>query len=101
MLDPCGLESRERIGRMEWKVVAPLRPLAGAGPSRVVGDDGGVRLEGGDLVPDDACVDDVPGRHEQDGPLATAVAVPGDSRSVGAGRGAPGVRAGCRDRARG
>ena len=67
---------------MERKVVAVLRPTAGAGTTRVVRDDGGVRLEGDDLVPDGARVDDVPGRHEQNRPLAVAISVPGDLRPV-------------------
>ena len=99
VLDPRGVEYRERVGCVEWKVVAVLRPVTGAGPSRVVGDDRGVRLEGGDLVPDNARIDEVPRRHEQNRPLATAVPVPGDPRSIGARRHAIRTETGSRDHA--
>lgn len=47
LLDSRGLKNGERIGCMERKVAATLRPLTGARPSWVVGDDGGVRFRGG------------------------------------------------------
>ena len=86
MPDADRVENRQGIGGMEREVVAPLGPVAGARPSRVVRDHGGVRLERGDLMPDDARIDDVPGRQEEDGPLAAAVPVPGDPCSIGARR---------------
>ena len=65
---------------MERKVVAALRPITGAGASRVVRDHSGVRLECGDLVPDDARIDDVsrsvrtgrPARHRRTGTRRSA-----------------------------
>ena len=46
---------------------------------------------------DDARIDDVPRRHEQDGPIAVAVPVPGDLRSIGARRHAVGAWTRCGD----
>ena len=84
VLDSTCFENRECVGRMEWEVVAALRPVTRACSSRVVRDDGRARLERRNLVPDDAPIDDVPRRHEQDGPLAAAVPLPGDSRPIAA-----------------
>ena len=68
-----GVHDRQRIGGMERERVAALRPVAGPRAPRVIGDDGGVRREGCDLVADDARVDEVPGRDEEDGAIRGAV----------------------------
>ncbi len=99
-LDSDCVEDRECVRGVERKVVAAFRPVAVARSARVVRENGRARLECGDLMPDDARVDEVPRRHEQNRAPTPAVEVPGDTRPVCAHRGSALSTAGSGDHAR-